>query len=156
LISSAARSSTLSVNPTPLHTNNKMSLKRTEKNTNGNGASATERVADSPKYRDNVEINAKIDAYIQANPKEWSYIQGLPRERLERMLVLQNVNKIERRERIRASVTKQLNANPELKEAYRKLVKNLPAEQQEKAMATIAARTLRTIMPRKQTTGARV
>ena len=76
-----------------------MSLKRTEKNTNGNGVSATEPVADSPKYRDNVEINAKIDAYIQANPKEWNYIQGLPRERLERMLVLQNVNKIERRER---------------------------------------------------------
>jgi hypothetical protein len=120
------------------------------------GAAATEPVADSPKYRDNVEINAKIDAYIQANQKEWNYIQGLPRERLERMLVLQNVNKIERRERIRASVTKQLNANPELKEAYRKLVKNLPAEKQEKAMATIAARTLRTIMPRKQTTGARV
>ncbi len=133
-----------------------MSLKRTEKNTNGNGAGANEPGADSPKYRDNVEINAKIDAYIQANPKEWNYIQGLPRERLERMLVLQNVNKIERRERIRASVTKQLNANPELKEAYRKLVKNLPAEQQEKAMATIAARTLRTIMPREQTTGARV
>src|SRR6266511_2844060 len=134
-----------------------MSLKRTEKNTNGNGAStANEPVTNSPQYRDNVEINAKIDAYIQANPKEWNYIQGLPRERLERMLVLQNVNKIERRERIRASVTKQLNANPELKEAYRKLVKNLPAEQQEKAMATIAARTLRTIMPRKQTTGARV
>src|SRR5438034_685328 len=111
-----------------------MSLKRSDKNTNGNGASA-DAGGDSPKLRDNVEINAKIDAYIQANPKEWNYIQGLPRERLERMLVLQNVNKIERRERIRASVTKQLNANPELKEAYRKLVKNLPAEQQEKAMA---------------------
>ena len=108
-----------------------MSLKRSDKNTNGNGASA-DAGGDSPKLRDNVEINAKIDAYIQANPKEWNYIQGLPRERLERMLVLQNVNKIERRERIRASVTKQLNANPELKEAYRKLVKNLPAEQQEK------------------------
>jgi hypothetical protein len=133
-----------------------MSLKRTEKNTNGNGAAASESPDNSPKYRDNAEINAKIDAYIQANPKEWNYIQGLPRERLERMLVLQNVNKIERRERIRASVTKQLNANPELKEAYLKLVKNLPAEQQEKAIATIAARTLRTIMPRKQTTGARV
>jgi hypothetical protein len=127
-----------------------MSLKRTDKNTNGNGASGTEPVADSPKLRDNVEINAKIDAYIQANPKEWNYIQGLPRERLERMLVLQNVNKIERRERIRASVTKQLNANPELKEAYRKLVKNLPAEQQERAMMSIAARTLRTITPRQQ------
>jgi hypothetical protein len=55
------------------------------------------------------------------------------------MLVLQNVNKIERRARIRASVTKQLEANPELKEAYRKLVKNLPAEQQERVMMSIAA-----------------
>jgi hypothetical protein len=135
-----------------------MSLKRTEKNTNGNGtAAAAEPAADTSKYRDNKEINAKIDAYIQANPKEWAYIQGLPRERLQRMLVLQNVNKIERRARIRTSITKQLDANPELKEAYRKLVKNLPAEQQERAMMSIAARTLRTITPRQQQSqGARV
>ena len=54
-------------------------------------------------------------------------------------------------------VTKQLEANPELKEAYRKLVKNLPAEQQERAMMSIAARTLRTITPRQQQSqGARV
>ena len=134
-----------------------MSLKRSDKNTNGNGAEVADAADQIPKYRDNVEINAKIDAYIQANPKEWAYIQGLPRERLERILVLQNVNKIERRARIRASVTKQLDANPELKEAYRKLVKNLPAEQQERAMMSIAARTLRTITPRQQQTqGARV
>ena len=134
-----------------------MSLKRSDKNTNGNGAASADPAGDAPKLRDNVEINAKIDAYIQANPKEMSYIQGLPRERLERMLVLQNVNKLERRERVRTSVMKQLEANPELKEAYRKLVKNLPAEQQEKAMASIAARTLRTITPRpQQSQGARV
>ena len=136
-----------------------MSLKRSDKNTNGNGASA-DAGGDSPKLRDNAEINAKIDAYIQTNPKEWNYIQGLPRERLERMLVLQNVNKIERRDRVRASVMKQLEANPELKEAYRKLVKNLPAEQQERAMMSIAARTLRTVTPRpqqqQQSQGARV
>ena len=133
-----------------------MSLKRSDKNINGNGA-ATDAAGDLPKYRDNVEINTKIDSYIKANPKEWTYIQGLPRERLERMLVLQNVNKIERRARIRASVAKQLEANPELKEAYRKLVKNLPAEQQERAMMSIAARTLRTITPRQeQSKGARV
>ena len=144
----------LSVKPQPLP-NNPMSLKRSDKNTNGNGASA-DAGGDSPKLRDNAEINAKIDAYIQTNPKEWTYIQGLPRERLERMLVLQNVNKIERRDRVRASVMKQLEANPELKEAYRKLVKNLPAEQQERAMMSIAARTLRTVTPRpQQSQGAR-
>jgi hypothetical protein len=45
---------------------------------------------------------------------------------------------------------KQLDANPELKEAYQKLVKYLPAEQQEKAMTSIAARTLRNVTPRQQ------
>ena len=134
-----------------------MSLKRSDKNTNGNGAASADPAGEAPKLRDNVEINAKIDAYIQANPKEHAYIQGLPRERLDRMLVLQNVNKLERRERVRTSVMKQLDANPELKEAYQKLVKNLPAEQQEKAMASIAARTLRTVTPRQQqSAGARV
>jgi hypothetical protein len=127
-----------------------MSLKRSDKNTNGNGTTSADAAGESPKLRDNVEINAKIDAYIQANPKEWNYIQSLPRERLERMLVLQNVNKLERRDRVRASVMKQLDANPELKEAYQKLVKYLPAEQQEKAMTSIAARTLRNVTPRQQ------
>jgi hypothetical protein len=47
-------------------------------------------------------------------------------------------------------------ANPELKEAYRKPVKNLPAEQQERAMTTIVARMLRTVMPRNQSAGAKV
>jgi predicted GTPase len=134
-----------------------MSLKRSDKNTNGNGAAPSD-AAGEPKYRDNAEINTKIDAYIQANPKEWTYIQGLPRERLERMIVLQQVNKLDRRARVRASVAAQLDANPELKEAYRKLVKNLPAEQQERAMMSIASRTLRTVNPRQQqqSKGARV
>ena len=76
----------------------------------------------------------------------------------ERIVVLQNVNKIERRERIRTAVLKKLDENTELKEAYRTLVKDLPAEQQEKAMASIATRTMRSITPRPQTqgTGAKV
>jgi hypothetical protein len=131
-----------------------MSLKRTDKPTNGNSTPAADAAGDVPKLRDNPEINAKIDAYIKANPKEWAYIQGLPRERLERTVVLQNVNKIERRERIRTAVLKKLDENPELKEAYRTLVKDLPAEQQEKAMASIATRTMRSITPRQQTQSA--
>ncbi len=70
-----------------------------------------------------MEINAKIDAYIQTNPKECKLHSRNSAERLERMLVLQNVNKLERRERVRNSVMEQLEADPELKEAYRKLVK---------------------------------
>ena len=129
-----------------------MSLKRTDKTSTGNGTASAEPANDTPKLRDNAEVNTKIDAYIKANPKEWAYIQGLPRDRLERSLVLQNVNKIERRERVRTAVLKKLDENPELKEAYRTLVKNLPAEQQEKAMASIAMQAQRTIAPKQQQT----
>lgn len=134
-----------------------MSLKRTDRTSNGNGTASAEPANDTPKLRDNAEVNTKIDAYIKANPKEWTYIQGLPRDRLERSLVLQYVNKTERRERVRTAVLKKLDENPELKEAYRTLVKNLPADQQEKAMASIALQAQRTIAPRQQhATGVKV
>jgi hypothetical protein len=59
---------------------------------------------------------------------------------------------------MRAGILKKLDENPELKEAYRSLVKNLPADQQEKAMASIAMRTMRTVAPpqQKQAQGVRV
>ena len=139
------------------------------KRTNGNGANsnggadngetaAPANTNDPQKFRENAEVNSKIDTYIKENPKEWSYIQAMPRERLERSLVLQSVQKQERKEKMRASVLKKLDENPEMKEAYRTLVKNLPAEQQEKAMVSLAMRTSRTIAPpaRQQAQAARV
>ena len=131
-----------------------MAIKRTNGNgNNGSGGtdpaeSSTPAVTNDPqKFRENAEVNGKIDAYIQKNPKEWSYIQAMPRERLERSLVLQSVQKQERTEKMRAGILKKLDENPEMKEAYRTLVKNLPAEQQEKAMVSLAMRTNRTVAP---------
>ena len=137
-------------------------IRRTNNSQNNGGAgeagTPVVQEGESSKLRENVGVNAKIDAYIQANPKEWTYIQGLPRDRLERTVALHAVQKQERTERMRAGILKKLEENPELKEAYRTLVKNLPADQQEKAMATLAARTLRTVAPPKQqqAQGARV
>lgn len=141
-----------------------MSLKRSSRGADGNGASENSTSSSQPnepaKFRENAEVNAKIDSYIQNNPKEWGYIQSMSRERLERSLVLQAIQKLDRRERMRVGILKKLDENPELKEAYRALVKNLPADQQEKAMASIAARTMRTIAPtqrpQEQAQGARV
>jgi hypothetical protein len=114
--------------------------------------------SDAPNFRENADVNAKIDAYIAKNPKEWDYIQSMPRARLERSLVLQAVQKQERREKLRESVMKKLDANPEMKEAYRTLVKNLPEEQQEKAMVSLALRTSKTVAPpaQKDAQGAKV
>jgi cellobiose phosphorylase len=126
-------------------------LRRSNGSGNANGTRAgAAGENEQPKFRENADVNARIDAYIQNNPKEWSYIQTMPRERLERSLVLQSVQKEERIEKMRTSILKKLDENPELKEAYRTLVKNLPADQQEKAMASIAMRTMRTVAPPKQ------
>ena len=99
----------------------------------------------APQFRENPEINAKIDAYIKANPKRWDYIQSLSPERMARTIVLQDVQKQERTERIRAGVLRKLDENPELKNAYQTLVKNLPEDQQEKMMANLAMRTQRNV-----------
>ncbi len=101
-----------------------------------------------PQFRDNAEINAKIDAYIKENPKHWSYIQSMPPERMARALVLNEVQKRDRTQNMRKGILRKLEQDPELKQAYQTLVKNLPDDQREQAMVNIAARTMRNIAPR--------
>ena len=56
------------------------------------------------------------------NPKYWAYVQAMPRERLERTVVLNEVRELDRQQRIREGVMKQINRNPEMKRAYDLLV----------------------------------
>ncbi len=128
-----------------------MSLKRTNR---GEGAPAEAgeagetTTATTQQFRDNPQVNAKIDNYIKENPKHWAYVQSMPRDRLERALVLQEVQKNDRVEKMRAGIKRKLDQDPELKQAYSNLVKNLPEDQREQAMISIAARTMRDIVPR--------
>lgn len=115
---------------------------------NGDAPGAPSEQGDQPQFRDNPQVNAKIDAYIEANPKHWQYIQTMPPERMARALVLNEVNKEERQQRMREGIMKKLDQNPEMKAAYETLVKNLPEDQREKMMATLAARTMRAVTPR--------
>jgi hypothetical protein len=71
-----------------------MSIKRS--NGNGTAESGAGQTSEPLAFRENAQVNEKIDAYIKNNPKEWAYIQGMPRDRLERSLVLQSVKKVER------------------------------------------------------------
>ena len=89
-----------------------MSLKRTDKNTSDNRTAIADLSGDPPRFRENPEINAKIDAYIKANPKRWVYIQSMSPERMARTIILQDVQKQERTERMRASVLRKLEAEP--------------------------------------------
>ena len=100
---------------------------------------------DQPTFRSNPEVDAKIDAYIKDNPKYWTYVQAMPRERLERTVVLNEVRELDRQQRIREGVLKQINRNPELKRAYDLLVKDLPEDQREGVIAQLARSTRRAV-----------
>jgi len=112
-----------------------------------NGAStAPASEANEPReYRNIPEVDAKIDAYIKENPKRWAYIQGLPRERLERALALSDVQKLDRQQRFQEGTMKHINSNPELKQAYETLVKNVPEDLREEVMTQIARQARLTI-----------
>jgi len=101
--------------------------------------------SESPTYRQNPEVDVKIDAYIKENPKYWTYIQGMPRERLERTLVLNEVRELDRQQRMKEGILKQINKSPALKAAYETLVKDLPEEQREGVMAQIARQAKRAV-----------
>jgi hypothetical protein len=104
--------------------------------------------AEQPTFRSNPEVDAKIDAYIKENPKYWSYVQAMPRERLERSVVLNEVRELDRQQRMREGLMKRINANPALKNAYDTLVKDLPEDQKEGVIAQIARSARRAVSAR--------
>ena len=110
-----------------------------------NGASGASAPQDQPTYRTNPEVEAKIDAYIKDNPKHWAYLQGMPRDRLERTVVLNEVRQLDRQQRMRENVMTRINADPKLKQAYETLVKDVPEGQREEVMTQIARQTQRTV-----------
>lgn len=126
-------------------------LKGRNKTENGGDTSAA---GTQPQFKENPQVNAKIDDYIKANPKHWEYIQSMTPDRMARALVLGEVQKQDRQEKMRAGVLKKLDQNPEMKKAFETVVKDLPEDQREKVMASLAMRAMRA-MPQRETAPAR-
>src|ERR1035441_4410352 len=89
-----------------------------------NGASGAGASPQPVNYRINPEVEAKIDNWITEKPKDWQYLQSMPRDRLERTVVLNEIRQLERQQRMREGVMNRINGNSELKQAYEVLVKN--------------------------------
>src|ERR1700751_3301700 len=106
-------------------------------------ASGNAAPTDQPTFRTNPEVDAKIDTYIKDNPKYWAYVQNMPRERLERTVVLNEVKELSRQQRMRDGIMKRINSNPEMKRTYETLVKNVPEDQRESVMTQLARQTRR-------------
>ena len=109
------------------------------------GAGGNAAPTDQPTFRSNPEVDAKIDAYIKDNPNYWAYVQAMPRERLERTVVLNEVRELDRQQRMREGLMKRISTNPSLKNAYDTLVKDLPEDQKESVIAQIARSTRRAV-----------
>jgi len=116
------------------------------KRTKSNGAdSAPDAGESTPTFRDNAEVNAKIDAYIQQNPKYWQYVQSMPRERMERAMVLTKVQQQDRQQKLDQGVLRKIEGDPELKRSLQALVKDLPEDQQQNALVRMGSKVLRDI-----------
>lgn len=99
--------------------------------------------AQQPQFKENPQVNAKIDDYIKNNPKFWDYVQSMSPERMGRALVLGQIQKQDRTEKMRAGILRKLEDNPEMKHSIQAMVKNMPEAQREKAMVSIARQTMR-------------
>ena len=117
----------------------------TKTKTSPNGTGATAATAEAPNFRNIPEVDAKIDHHIKQDPKYWAYIQALPRDRLERMVVLSEVRELERQQRMRHGLMERINTSPALKEAYETLVKNVPEDQREDVISQIDRQTRRAV-----------
>ena len=99
-------------------------------------------------FKENPQVNARIDDYIKNNPKFWTYVQSMPPERMARALVLVEIQKEDRTLKMREGILKKLDQNPEMKQSIQNMVKNMPEEERERAMVSIAARTMKVTAPR--------
>ena len=93
----------------------------------------------NPHLSNQPEVEGKIDAHIKENPKHWAYLQGMPRDRLERTVVLNEVRQLERQERMRDGIMKQNQHQSRTETGLRVLVKSVPEEQREEVMSQILA-----------------
>ena len=100
-----------------------------------NGAAADTPAPNENRYqRTNAEAEGKINDWIKNNPKNWDYIQAMPRDRLERTVVLNDVRKMEARQRIETGVMQEINNDPVRKQAYDILTKDMPEERREEVI----------------------
>ena len=97
-----------------------------------------ERKAQEPTLRRNPEIDAKLDRFIQENPKLHEYYDALSKEELIRKLMLGKMQRSEytngRNEEIKAWVEE----HPEIKSKIEERIRNVPEANRERAFINAA------------------
>jgi NADH dehydrogenase/NADH:ubiquinone oxidoreductase subunit G len=102
-----------------------------------NGAADADAANENRYRRTNPEAEAKINDWIKTNSRNWEYIQAMPRDRLERTVVLNEVRQLERRQYVDTGVLQNIKNNPEMKAAYDVLLKDVPEDQRDEAIVSM-------------------
>ena len=92
----------------------------------------------------NKEANPSSGPKVKPMPKA-APIMAMPRDRLERSIVLTEVQKLDRQQRIRDGIMKEINSKPELKQAYDTLLQSVPENMRDSVMAQVASQARRVI-----------
>ena len=88
--------------------------------------------------RRNPEIDAKLDQFIQANPRLREYYNGLSKDELVRKLMLAKMQRSEFSQRRNQEIAQWVEEHPEIKAKVEERIRNVPAERRERAFITAA------------------
>ena len=88
--------------------------------------------------RINPEIDAKLDRFLQENPKLHEYYNGFSKDQLIRKLMLGKMQRSDIAERRNQELVQWVNENPEIKSKVEERIKNVPVENRERAFINVA------------------
>ena len=99
---------------------------------------AEEKAQQESTIRKNPEIDAKLDQFIQANPKLREYYNGLSKDVLIRKLMLGKMQRSEFSQRRNQEIAQWVEEHPEIKAKVEERIRNVPADRRERAFLTAA------------------
>ena len=97
-----------------------------------------EKKAQESVVRVNPEIDAKLNRFIQENPDLHSYYNGLSKEQLIRKLMLGKMQKGEYSQRRNQEIAQWVEEHPEVKSRVEERIRNVPAENRQRAFINAA------------------
>jgi hypothetical protein len=109
-----------------------------------------------PTLRRNPEIDAKLDRYIAENPDLHEYYQKLSKDELIRKLMLGKMQRSECTNGRNAEIKAWVEEHPEIKDRIEAKIRNVPAQNRERAFINAAKSKAMNQMVRRNGNGVRV
>ncbi|AWI09642.1 hypothetical protein M2447_002196 [Ereboglobus sp. PH5-10] len=99
---------------------------------------AEKKARESANTRINPEIDAKLTKYIADNPKLYDYYNEMTKEQLIRKLMLGKMQRNEYTQQRDQEIIQWVNQNPDIKAKVEERIKNVPAENRQRAFVRVA------------------